>query len=157
MVTSGDPRMEGLLRQAGMTVKRSWQHMAVSVALCAAVVVWYAVRCAPASVFFGVTGIGAFLVVYNVVRIARARAAVREPSRLERFAQGQRRSHWIRGRLYLVGAPILVAATWVGTLTTSRLPVDSLLALVIATVVMALGWVWWFRVVRRLTYTAVQK
>jgi hypothetical protein len=131
-----------------MTVRRSWQHMAASVTLCAAILGWYAVRGEAPWMFAVVVGIGVFFVGYNVIRIGRARVALREPSELESFAKGQRESHRNRGRLYLVGAPILVAATWIGAF--KALPVDSWIVLVTTTLIAGGGWVWWLRVVRRL-------
>jgi hypothetical protein len=125
--------------------------MAVSVLLCAAILGWYAARGAQAVAFVGIVVIGVFLVVFDVVRIARARAAIREPSSLPRFADGQRRSHRVRGRLYLVGAPVIVAVTWAGTLmSSSRVPTDVWAVLLATTLFIGLGWVWWLRVVRRL-------
>jgi hypothetical protein len=144
-------RIETLRRHAGMTVTRSWQHMAGSVLLCGAIVAWYAVRGASVAAFVGVGAIGAFLVGYNVVRIARARAALREPSLLPRFADGQRQSHRVRGRLYLIGAPVIIAVTWAGTLmSSSRLSADTWTVLAMTTLFLGVGWVWWLRVVRRL-------
>jgi hypothetical protein len=133
-----------------MTVRRSWQHMAASITLCAATLGWFAVRGASAWEYAEVVGLGAFYVGYNVVRIGRARVALRDPSELESFAAGQRQSHRVRGRVFLVAAPILVAATWIGALRAPRLPMDSWVVLVATTLFLLGGWVWWLRVVRRL-------
>jgi hypothetical protein len=125
--------------------------MAVSVLLCAAILGWYAARGASAVAFVGVVVIGVFLVVFDAVRIAGARAAIREPSSLSRFADGQRRSHRVRGHLFLVGAPVILAGTWAGTLmSSSRLPADAWAFLLATTLFIGVGWVWWLRIVRRL-------
>jgi hypothetical protein len=144
-----DGKIGTLQRHALTTITRSWQHLATSVLLCGAVVAWYAGRGASVGAFLGVGAIGAFLVGYNVVRIARARAALREPSLLSRFAEGQRQSHRVRGRLYLIGAPVIVAVTWAATLTSSsRLPADAWAVLAMTTLFLGAGWVRWLRVVR---------
>jgi hypothetical protein len=123
--------------------------MGFSAAMCAAILGWYGSRGAPRSAFVCVIAIGAFLVIYNIIRIMRARDALREPAKLAGFAQRQLRSHRARGLGYLVGAPIVVIATWVGMLTSSRVAMDSWAVLTAVTLFLAGGWAWWFRVVRR--------
>ena len=143
--------MDRLQQYARTAVTRSWQHMASSVLLCGAILAWYAGRGAPLGAFVAVGFIAALLVGYNVVRIARARAALREPSLLPRFAEGQRQSHRVRGRVYLISAPIVVAVTWAGTLaSSSRLPAGEWVVLGMTTLFLGVAWVWWLRVVRRL-------
>jgi hypothetical protein len=144
-----DARIQTLRAQATGTVTASWRHMAGSVALCAAIFGWYSTRDTPAYGYAGVGAIGAFLVAYNLVRIHRARAALAEPSLLEVFWQGQRRSHRARGRSYLVLAPIVVAMTWAGMLRMPHEPMDAWIVLVGATLFLAFGWIFWFRAVRR--------
>jgi threonine/homoserine/homoserine lactone efflux protein len=131
-------------------VRRSWRHMGLSVAMCAAILGWYASRGASPAAFIGVTCIGVFLVIYDVIRIVRARDALAEPDRLDGFASEQRRSHRVRGRIYLVTAPVLVVVTWIGMLASSREPWDSWAVLIGGTTFLAAGWAWWFNVLRRL-------
>ena len=148
MTAASDDRP--LKSHASMTVRKSWEHMGLSVALCVAILAWYAIRGAPVAAFVGVTGIGVFLVAYNIVRITRARDALREPARLAAFAKGQRRSHKIRGRVYLVGAPIVVGVTWIGMLSLPHAPADAWAVLLGLTLFLSVGWVQWLRVLRRM-------
>jgi hypothetical protein len=112
--------------------------------------IWYALRGAPTTAFVAVSSIGALLLVYNLVRIARARAALREPATLARFAEGQRRSHRIRGRIYLVGTPIVLGVTWMGVLMSGRVDADAWVVLAVITAFLVAGWVFWLRVLRRM-------
>jgi hypothetical protein len=90
-------------RCASKPPRKSWQHMGLSVTLCAAILGWYASRGASTSAVVAVIGIGAFLVIYNIVRITRARDALREPARLLRVAPPDRRVGGVdRGHSHLV-------------------------------------------------------
>jgi hypothetical protein len=93
---------------------------------------------------------GAFLVIYNIIRIGRARDALREPARLAMFAAEQRRSARVRGRIYLAGAPVVVVVSWTAILVSSRPPVDSWIVVIGGTIFLAGAWVGWFRALRRL-------
>ena len=135
---------------ATTTIRRSWQHMAASVALCLSILTWYAQTHAPRAAFLGVGMIGLCLVGYNLVRIRRAQAALDAPETLPAFVTGQRTSHRVRGRIFLVTAPVLLAVVWVSTARTEGVTRDTWALLVACTVFLAVGWVFWLRVVRRL-------
>jgi hypothetical protein len=122
--------------------------MAISVAICGLILGWYVRRGAPVIAYVAVAVIAAFLIVYNVARVVRARSALREPAFLESFAAAQRRSHRLRGRIYLVGAPILIGATWFGAFTSLMHP-ESWVVLLAITLFLSGGWWWWFRAIRR--------
>jgi hypothetical protein len=124
--------------------------MGFTIAVYAAILGWFASRGVSRSAFLAVVGMGILVMTYNVVRIARARAALREPVRLEGFAAGQRRSHRVRGRVYLVGAPILIGVTWLGMLASSHSPMDAWAVLIACTLFLSAGWVRWFVALRRL-------
>jgi hypothetical protein len=138
---------------ATVAVRRSWQHMGASVALCAATFGWYVIRDAPRSTFVAIAATGLFLVVYNVVRIAKARRALLVPSRLDEFAGGQLQSHRVRGRIYLVLAPVVIAVTWFEMLSSTPQPTDLWLVDIGATLFLLVAWVWWFRTVRHMNRT----
>ena len=89
------------------------------------------------------------LVFYNIVRIRSARRAAAGSIEAGRaFILEQRRSHLVRGRLFLVGVPVLVAVTWAGALRAS-MSTFALNALLITTGFLAVGWCWWWRALPR--------
>ncbi len=92
----------------------------------------------------------ALLVAYNALRIHGARRALRDPSKLRRFHEGQVRSHRVRGRMYLVAAPIIVVASWTGVLASpEHVPLDAWMVLIATTIGLAYAWFVWRRVLKR--------
>ncbi len=122
--------------------------MAVSIVLCTVILAWYATRGASVAIHLVVAGIGAFLVTYDALRIAGARRALAEPTRLAAFARGQVRSHRVRARIFLVGAPVVVLVTWVGLQIQSHVSVDAWAVAAAGTLFLAVAWVRWMRAVR---------
>ena len=149
-----DGALETRLRaQAATIVRRSWQHLGASVVLCVAIAAWFSTQRAPAWAYGIVVGVGALSVTYDLLRIAVARRALRDPSRLEGFASGQRRSHRVRGRVYLVAAPMLIVATWLLAFASapSAFAPASWAVLAFTTLSLMVGWWMWLRVVRRIS------
>lgn len=131
------------------TVRGSIRHVVLSTILFALVLVFEISASAGPGVYAGVLGIYAFLVTYNIVRIHRARSALAHGEDAVRaFADGQRRSHRVRGRTFLVTAPIIVIGGWVLALRSTD--TKELVAMAIATVVLVFGWVTWWRTLTRM-------
>lgn len=133
---------------AAKTVRASWRHMSLSAVMCGAILVWYWLRGAPRVAVVTVVVIGAGLIVANAVRIHRAREAMRRPERLARFVEDQLRSRRVRGRTYLLAAPALIAFTLVLMRWSAPLPADAWAAFGVATLLLAWGWMRWWRVLR---------
>lgn len=146
-----DPsRIQALQSLAVTTIRHSRRHLATSVVLCAAILGWYATRGAPFLAFATVGILGGILVIYNLARISRARSALAKPDQLPAFVAGQRKSRRIRGPIYLFIAPVIAIATWWRMLQAERNDTDAWIVLVLATVALAAGWVWWWMVLRRM-------
>jgi hypothetical protein len=132
------------------TIRGSLRHLVLSVVMGVTILAWYATSGAPRSTYVVIVAIGVFLVAYNVSRITRARRALAAPEQLADFAAGQRRSHRVRGRIFLVAAPVVLALTWIGSIVGGTLSRDSWIVLSGITIFLAVAWFHWFRVVRRL-------
>jgi hypothetical protein len=102
-----------------------------------------------AYVFIAATTV--FLFAYNFFRIRSARRALAAPGRLPEFARAQRKSHLVRGRIYLVAAPIIVVVTW---LLLARdlpsVPPSHVIVAAAGTVFLGFYWLVWLRTIRRI-------
>ena len=82
-----------------------------------------------------------------------AKRALREPSRLRAFSDGQRRSHLVRGRAFLALSPLIVLVTWVGLLRERHVPLDGWLVITVVTALLARAWLGWWRGLRKIAAT----
>ena len=99
---------------------------------------------------FTMAGIGSFLVLYNVFRIRAASRALSSTDLGTTFVRGQRRSHLVRGTVYLVGSPVLVFITAFGLASKDPgAPAFEWLLFGAICAFLAYGWVWWLRTLRR--------
>lgn len=146
-----DARLRGFAEGA---VRGSRRHMVMSLLVCGAVEAFEISVHASAGVHAGVIGILVFLVVYNVLRIRLARRALAAGTAdaLRAFVHGQKRSHLVRGRIFLIACPVVVAAGWASTLyelrSTDR-PAIYVVAMLATTAFLAWGWLFWWRGLRR--------
>lgn len=146
MVTSEDRWRTNAIQ----CVSASRRHMAMSVVLCSSGLIWYALQSSSLSSCVFMIAVMALLVAYNAVRIRGARRALRDPSRLGQFYERQVRSHRVRGRVYLVAAPIIVITTWTGiALSREHVPLDAWMILIATTIGLVYGWLVWRRALKR--------
>ncbi len=133
-------------------IRASWRHMAASVVMCLAFIALAAAHHARLSTQLFFVGVLVFLVGYNLLRIrgARRALAVGNADAFARFARGQRQLHRVRGRMYLVTAPLLVGVAAWGTLTGVSRPLDERAMSACVTLFLIGGWVTWWRAVRSL-------
>lgn len=94
--------------------------------------------------------IGTSLVLYNLLRIRRAARALESTTDAGEFVVAQRRSHRVRGKVYLVASPIVLVATGLGlVLERPRPPLGAWVAFLLVAAVLAYGWIWWRRALRQ--------
>ncbi len=135
-------------------VRGSWRHMATGSMICAAIVAWYGWRGAATSSIASVAAFALFIVGYNLRRIFAARRALGDPSRLRGFSLGQRRSHLVRGRVFMIAMPLILVVTWTGVaFERARLPADAWAVLAGTTLLLAWGWRSWRRGLARIHAT----
>jgi hypothetical protein len=131
-------------RLASDCVRGSWRHMATGTMICAAIIGWYGWRGAAMSSIAVVAAFACVIVGYNFARIFGARRALHDPSRLRGFSLGQRRSHLVRGRIFMVAMPLILIVTWTGVaFERARLPTDAWVVLVGTTLFLVWGWRTW--------------
>lgn len=141
---------EAQVRDCAHGVERgSRRHLATSIAVGAVVFACEAgLGGGPVAYVFVVLVTG-MLVACNVGRIRSARRAVTGSLEAARaYVLGQRRSHLIRGQVFLVGAPVILAITWAAALRVP-LPVFGWVVLLGGTGFLAYGWGWWWRALPR--------
>ena len=132
------------------TIRGSRRHLLLSV-------VWFtavagAVLASGASVLTVVVlaAICAGLIAYNLVRIRAATRALGSPQLAHDFVLAQKRSHLVRGRIYLIASPILLAGTGAGLAHEQPTPPPYAWAVFAFTgAVLVYGWIWWVRTLRR--------
>jgi hypothetical protein len=142
-------------RFARTTLRRSRTHLATTVLLYGGIAIWFASVHASAGYFAFLVAAGLFIALYNLRRMRSARLALANPERLSSFAADQRRSHRLRGTIYLAVTPPLLGATWYGAVTTSGMTTSSWVMLTGATLFLAWGGVFWARALLTLRRSGV--
>ena len=102
-------------------------------------------------VYLGIfAGAAVCMVLYNIVRIRAATRALDTPERGPAFVHAQQRSHQVRGTIYLVTSPVLVAATAIGLVSESPPPPPAAwMVFAGMALFIGYGWYWWLRALRR--------
>jgi len=133
-------------------IRACWRQMALSVAFCGVVFAWVATHGGRTWSLATVGGISLSIVVAFLFRVrgARRALAVRDDATIERWAAGQRQSHRVRGRVFLVVAPVILGVMWRGLLHSPRVPLDESLVNGVVTIFIVGAWVVWFRAVHSL-------
>ncbi len=153
-VSASSGRSAGALRSLALTtVRRSWAHLATTLILYAAILAWFESQHASRAYFLVIVVFGVVVALYNVRRMRTARAALANPETLASFAEDQARSHRLRGRIFLVLAPLLLVVTWYGALRSSDMNATSWTVLMLATSLLVAGGVRWVASLRRLSYS----
>src|SRR5215472_11425775 len=108
---------EALRKEVTLAIRKTWVHLAMSIAICSATAIWCVVQGVPRSGIAFSAAIAALLLTYDLSRITRARAALASTALLREFAKGQQASSRIRGRVYIILAPIVTTLMWWRVLT----------------------------------------
>jgi hypothetical protein len=143
-----------LRRFAERTIRGSRHNVRFGIIATVAVEAFEILARAGIGVHASVLAILALSLAYNTVRIRAARRAIALGTleALRKHLDDQKRSHLLRGRIFLVAAPVLVVGTSVATLLTIRSadrPALYVCAVVVATLFLGRGWFWWRRALRQ--------
>ena len=91
------------------TIRGSKRHLLISVAMTVAFAGAGLACGASALTLLALAVMCGGLVTYNLVRIRAARRALGSPQLAHDFVLAQKRSHLVRGTLYLIASPVLLA------------------------------------------------
>jgi hypothetical protein len=141
--------VERTRRFAAGTARASRRQLGLSVALIAGIIVVLVAIGAPTSALVKPACIGVFLIAVHTRRLVLAKAELRQPRADGAFIRSHRRSHLLRGRIFLVACPILVLYTltrlW---LEEPPAPTGAWLATAGIVGFLGVGYVWWIRALR---------
>lgn len=131
-------------------IAASGRHVVVAGLLVSGLATVAALSGASAPVILVPLGLGASLVLYNLLRIRAAKRSLQSPEAGAELMRQQRRSHLVRGTFYLVASPILLLGVALGLASERPAPPLAawLLFAAIATV-LGVGCLWWLRALRR--------